>query len=92
VTRRVAIPMNPVVHPNAEGAYGGNGQGQNKALALSELDECGLIGSNWDLLRGTPNEMLISCKRPVITYGPLSPLGEPSAQELLRPARVCRLH
>jgi hypothetical protein len=38
-----------------------------------------------------PNDMLISCKRPVITYGPLLPPGASSADER-GPARVCRLH
>jgi hypothetical protein len=37
------------------------------------------------------NEMLISCKRPVIIYGPLLSQGEPSAQGH-RAVRVCRLH
>jgi hypothetical protein len=38
-----------------------------------------------------PNEVLISCKRPVKTYGP-QPRAEAGARAEQRCARVCRLH
>jgi len=36
----------------------------------------------------TPNDRLISCKRPVRTYGPLSPLGGPDADGARRRPRL----